>query len=118
MTLQEVLADKPVTDHLTRAECCPTSDGAACAIVASEAFVKKYGLENQAIQIAGMSLKTDSPRLYNERSAIELTGADMTRAAGKAALSEAGIKIDQCCVVEVHDCCECRADALHFAPLG
>jgi len=31
--------------------CCPTSDGAAAAVVCSEAFVKKHKLENQAIEI-------------------------------------------------------------------
>ena len=30
MTTEEVLADKKVTDKLTRAMCCPTSDGSAC----------------------------------------------------------------------------------------
>ena len=100
------MADKKVTDNLTRGECCPTSDGAACAIVASEAFVKKHGLENQAIEIAGMSLKTDSPRLFDDRSAVEIAGSDMTRAAGKDALKQAGISMDQCCVVELHDCCK------------
>ncbi|KAL8277963.1 hypothetical protein RQP46_009595 [Phenoliferia psychrophenolica] len=104
MTWQEVMADKPVTANLTRAECCPTSDGAACAIVASEEFVKRHGLENQAIEIAGMSLKTDSPRLFDDRSAVEIAGSDMTRTAGKDALKQAGISMDQCCVVELHDC--------------
>lgn len=59
---------------MTRAMCCPTSDGAACAIVASEAFVLKHGLQNQAIEIVGQSMTTDSPRLFNDLSAIELTG--------------------------------------------
>ncbi|KAK4705856.1 hypothetical protein P7C70_g351, partial [Phenoliferia sp. Uapishka_3] len=104
MTYEEVLADKPVTNYLTRAECCPTSDGAACAIIASEEFVRKWGLENQAVEIVGMSLKTDSVRLFEDRSAVELTGADMTRQAAKEAFRQAGIRPDQCCVVELHDC--------------
>lgn len=34
---------------LTKLQCCPTSDGAGAAIVCSEAFVKKHGLEDQAV---------------------------------------------------------------------
>lgn len=37
--------------QLTRAMCCPTSDGGACAIIASEEFVHKHKLENQAIEM-------------------------------------------------------------------
>jgi sterol carrier protein 2 len=58
--------------------CCPTSDGGAAAIVASEEFVFKHGLQNQAIEIAGISLTTDSPRLFEDRSSIELTGVSTT----------------------------------------
>lgn len=78
----------------------------ACVIVCSEAFVKKHNLQNQAIEIVGQSMTTDTPRLFNDRSAIELTGADMTRKAGAAALKQAGISAKDLCVVELHDCCE------------
>jgi sterol carrier protein 2 len=57
--------------------CCPTSDGGAAAIVASEEFVVKHGLQNQAIEIAGISMTTDSPRLFEDRSSIELTGVNL-----------------------------------------
>ena len=105
MTTEEVLADKKVTDKLTRAMCCPTSDGSACAIVCSEDFVKAHKLENQAIEIAAMAMATDSPRLFEDRSSIELTGADMTRTCAKEVYSKAGITVDQVQVIELHDCC-------------
>jgi hypothetical protein len=57
---------------MTRGMCCPTSDGAACAIVCSEAFVKSHKLENQAIEMVAQSMTTDSPRLFSDRSAIEV----------------------------------------------
>ena len=31
---------------LTKLQCCPTSDGAAAAVVVSEDFVRENGLEN------------------------------------------------------------------------
>ncbi|KPV77423.1 uncharacterized protein RHOBADRAFT_51278 [Rhodotorula graminis WP1] len=104
MTTEEVLADKKVTDKLTRAMCCPTSDGSACAIVCSEDFVKAHKLENQTIEIAAMAMATDSPRLFEDRSSIELTGADMTRTCAKEVYSKAGITVDQVQVIELHDC--------------
>lgn len=104
MTTAEVMADKKVTQYLTRAMCCPTSDGGAAAIIASEDFVIKHGLQNQAIEIAALSLTTDSPRLFEDRSAIELTGADMTRKASAAAYKAAGIGPEDLSVIELHDC--------------
>lgn len=84
--------------------CCPTSDGGAAAVICSEAFVIKHGLQNQAIEIAGISMTTDSIRLFEDRSAIELTGADMTRRAAAAVYAQAGITADQLSVIELHDC--------------
>jgi sterol carrier protein 2 len=50
---------------LTKLQCCPTSDGAGAAIVCSEAFVKKHGLEDQAVEILAMELTTDQPQMFN-----------------------------------------------------
>ena len=44
---------------LTKLQCCPTSDGAAAAIVVSEDFVRANGLENQAIEISAITMKSD-----------------------------------------------------------
>lgn len=84
--------------------CSPTSDGGAAAIVASEAFVIKHKLQNQAILIAGIGIATDTTRLF-EGSAIELTGADMTRNASSVAYSQAGVGPQDIKVIELHDCC-------------
>ncbi|KAI5479782.1 hypothetical protein MNV49_002594 [Pseudohyphozyma bogoriensis] len=122
MSADEVLRDKKVTDYLTRGMCCPTSDGAACAIIASEAFVRKHRLENQAIEIAAMAMTTDSPKLFEERSAIELAGADMTRVGARRAFEEAGITAEEVSVVELHDCFAANElityDALGLTPPG
>ncbi|KAK9897152.1 thiolase-like protein [Cystobasidium minutum MCA 4210] len=105
MTVEEVLAEKKVSGNVTRAMCCPTSDGGACAIVASEDFVKAHKLENQAIEIASLAMTTDSPKLFS-KSAIELTGADMSRRAAQRAYSAAGItpQDERLRVIECHDC--------------
>jgi len=116
--------------------CCPTSDGAACAIVCSEAFVKKHNLQNQAIEIVSQGelverylpevlltlrlfsgMATDSTRLFEDRSAIELAGSDMTRMAAKEAFSKAKIGPEDVQVIELHDCCMSNAlSSLYVAP--
>lgn len=35
-----------VYEPLTKLQCCPTSDGAAAAVIASEEFVRANGLED------------------------------------------------------------------------
>lgn len=102
--------------------CCPTSDGAACAIVCSEEFVKRHKLENQAIEVVAMSMTTDSQRLFEDRSAIELAGSDMTRIAAKEAFAKAKITPDDVQVIELHDCFAANElmtyDALGLSPPG
>lgn len=57
--------------------CCnvtfsPTSDGSAAAVLASEEFVKKHGLEEKAVEILGMEMATDFGSTFNENSCIKL----------------------------------------------
>ncbi len=52
-TLEEILASPMVHEPLTKLQCCPTSDGSAAAILASEDFVRSHGLEDQAVEIIG-----------------------------------------------------------------
>ena len=91
---------------LTKLQCCPTSDGGACAIVASEDFVRKHGLEGQAVEIAGQALTTDMPSALDEDnpSNIKMVGFDMARNAADKALAEAKVSAKDVQVVELHDC--------------
>ncbi len=77
-SLDQILESPKVFDPLTKLQCCPTSDGAAAAIVCNEAFVKKHKLEGQAVEILGMAMATDTKSSY-EGSLINVAGGDMTR---------------------------------------
>ena len=99
-------------------------DGAACCIIASEDFVHAHNLENQAIEIVGNALGTDSPVTFEERSAMELVGFSMNRVYADAVFAQAGFKQgegrDQVAVVELHDCFaanEVREPAVGFHAL-
>ena len=50
----------------------PTSDGSAAAILASEEFVKKHGLESKAVEILGMEMATDLVSTFQENSSIKV----------------------------------------------
>ncbi|KAI9801250.1 MAG: hypothetical protein M1833_002820 [Piccolia ochrophora] len=104
-TLAEILDSPTVYHPLTKLQCCPTSDGAAAAVIVSESFLstRHPDLRSQAILIAGQSLATDSPTLF-DRSAISLMGYSMTRTAARAALAEAAVLPTDIRVCELHDC--------------
>ena len=78
-------------------------------------------LKEQAILIAGQCLATDAPSLFS-RSAIDLMGFEMTKFAGKTAMSEAGVKPEEIKVCELHDCFSANEmiviDALGLSPPG
>jgi len=103
-SLDEVVKSPMIFDPLTKLQCCPTSDGAAAAILASASFVKEHHLENQAVEIAGMAMATDLPSTFQERSCIKIVGYDMTRKAALKAYEQSGLGPENADVIELHDC--------------
>ena len=79
-------------------------DGAACCIVANEAFVRAHKLENQAIELAAIGLGTDFPEAFAGRSAMDTVGYGMTRRLADKVFTRAGANRDEVGVVELHDC--------------
>jgi len=106
MTEEQIDGDKTVFEMLTRQHCCPTSDGAGAAIIASEAFVKKHGLEHKAVEIVSQHMVTDLPGTFDEDklSLMTIAGYDCSKTCAKKIYDEAGITAEQVDVVELHDC--------------
>jgi acetyl-CoA acetyltransferase len=71
-SLEQVLASPDVHGPLTKLQCCPTSDGAAAALVASYEFVVAHGLQGVAVEITGQSMATDLPSSF-QRSSIKVS---------------------------------------------
>jgi sterol carrier protein 2 len=121
-TLEQIQSAPMVYEPLTKLQCCPTSDGAGAAILASDDFVRKHGLEGKAIEIAGMAMTTDLPSTFDERSSIKLVGSDMTRKAAQRVYEQSGVGPEQLDVVELHDCFSCNElisyEALGLCPEG
>ncbi len=102
-TVEQVMESKPIHEPLTKLQCCPTSDGAGAAVLCSEHAVAKYGLEDRAVEIAGMAMATDFDSTFSD-SCISLVGVDMSRAAAEQAYAQAGLSADDVDVIELHDC--------------
>ena len=103
-SLEDVMSARTIHGPLTMLQCSPTSDGAAAAILASEGFVDKHGLAGQAVELVGQTMVTDLPSTFEDKSAISLVGADMTRTAAAIVYEQAGIGPDDVDVIELHDC--------------
>ncbi len=82
---------------------CPPTCGAAAAILVSEGFAKRLGL-NQQVQLSAQALVTDFPSTFAARDMMQLVGYDMTRAAAQQVYEQAGIGPEDLDVVELHDC--------------
>jgi acetyl-CoA acetyltransferase len=103
-TLDQIQSAPMVYEPLTKLQCCPTSDGAGAAILASEDFVRQHDLWKNAVEIAGMAMTTDFESTLSEKSCIKLIGADMTRKAAEKVYAESGLGPEDVQVIELHDC--------------
>lgn len=103
-TILEIETSPMVYAPLTRLQCCPTSNGAAAAVIVSEEFVRRFNLEQQAVEILGIEMATDIPSAFAEKSCIKMIGYDMTKTAAQKLYANTGYKPDQVDVVELHDC--------------
>jgi acetyl-CoA acetyltransferase len=120
-SLEDIQNAPMVFAPLTKLQCCPTSDGAGAAVLASERFVREHGLADQAVEILGQAMTTDFQSSF-EKSAIKLVGYDMTRKAAEKVYEQAGVGPEDVDVVELHDCFSCNElityEALGLCPEG
>ena len=103
VTLDEVLASPMVFDPMTRLQCCPPTCGAAAAVICSEAFARRHGLD-MGVRIAAQAMTTDTPSTFDSGDMRRVVGYDMTLAAAAQVYEAAGVGPDDLDVVELHDC--------------
>ena len=102
-SLDEVLASPPLYAPLTLLQSCPTSSGAAAAVVASERFVRAHGLGARAVEIAAQAMATDFASTFSGGD-IAMVGADLTRAVARRVYEQSGLGPENVDVIELHDC--------------
>jgi acetyl-CoA acyltransferase len=102
-SLEEVMESQPLYPPITLLQSCPTSSGAAAAVVASERFVRERALGARAVEIVAQAMATDFASTFTGGD-IEMIGADLTRAASRRAYEEAGLGPEDIDIIELHDC--------------
>lgn len=122
VTTEEVMASPMLWDGvLTRLMACPPTCGAAAAVLCSEGFAKKLGL-NRQVRIRAQAMTTDKPITFEARDMREVVGFSMARDAAQQVYAQAGIGPHDIDVVELHDCFAQNElisyEALGLCPLG
>jgi acetyl-CoA C-acetyltransferase len=105
ITLETALKAPYVAAPLKLFDCCPTTDGAAAAILCPVSKAKQY--TDDYVVIKGCSLAiTGGYYSAQMNPAFTFTGFTATQTASQKAYAQAGIKkpIEEVDVVEVHDC--------------
>ncbi len=115
MTVDEVLAAKEVAWPLTVPMCAPISDGAAAAIVCSEAALKRFAGAHPVRVLASVLRSGSDRKAYDYEKHV-------TRLAAARAYDMAGIGPDDVSVAEVHDASAFgelgEIEALGLCPIG
>jgi acetyl-CoA acetyltransferase len=106
---------------MTRLMACPPTCGAAAAVVVSDAFARKHGLDG-SVRIRAQAMTTDVPATFEARDMREVVGASMARNAANQVYEAAGVGPDDIRVAELHDCFAQNElisyEALGFCPPG
>jgi acetyl-CoA acetyltransferase len=112
MSLDEIMGDVMIAYPNTRPMCSANTDGAAAAVVVSDAKLKTLSKEQQrrAVKIAASVLTTDP---YEEACQILPNVNTLTRNAAKTAYEQAGIGPEDLDLVELHDCFA-TAELVHY----
>ncbi|WP_422048815.1 lipid-transfer protein [Shimia sp.] len=101
---EEVLAAPVMWDGvMTRLMACPPTCGGAAAILCSERFAAKHGLDT-TVRIKAQAMTTDYASTFEAQDMMQVVGYDMTAAAAQQVQEASGIAIEDVDVVELHDC--------------
>ncbi len=100
ISVERVNNSRIVADPLTLFDCCPTSDGAASAVVMSQSKVKELGLRDSSVKVIGVGHGTDYHAVQHR---LSLTSLNATVIAARTALRMAHITPADINVCELHD---------------
>ncbi|KPA21011.1 3-oxoadipyl-CoA/3-oxo-5,6-dehydrosuberyl-CoA thiolase [Shimia sp. SK013] len=104
ITADQVMAAPVMWDGvMTRLMACPPTCGGAAAILCSESFAAKHGID-QTVRIKAQAMTTDYASTFEARDMMQVVGYDMTAEAAKQVQDQSGIDIADVDVVELHDC--------------
>ena len=104
VTAEEVM-ESPVMwpGVMHRLMACPPTCGAAAAILVSESFAEKHGIDSR-VRIAAQAMTTDYHSTFDSHDMMRVVGYDMAKAAADEVYETAGVGPEDVDVVELHDC--------------
>ncbi|GAA2705967.1 thiolase family protein [Actinoplanes palleronii] len=98
VTVEQVLAARPVADPLTLLMCCPTGDGAAVVVLASERARHRLGIGGAA-RVAASVLHSGQV----QEGFRDMTKPEITYQSARDAYAQAGIEPHDLDMIEFHD---------------
>ncbi len=112
MSLEQIMGDVMIAYPNTRPMCSANCDGAAAAVVVSDAKLKTLSLEQQrrALKVSASILTSDP---YDEGCQVLPNVNTLTRNAATQAYEQAGIGPEDLDLVELHDCFA-TAELVHY----
>jgi len=114
---EEVMASKTIWPGvLTRLMACPPTCGAAAAVLCSEDFARRHGID-ASVSIRAQAMTTDRPDSFETRDMRDVVGGAMAREAASLVYDAAGIGPGDLDVVELHDCFA-QNELLSYEALG
>lgn len=111
VTVDEVLASRPIADPFTLLQCCPTGDGAAAAIVCSGAVARRYRSDPVKVAASDLTSGRFTPGFR------DMTIPEITVRGSHEAYEEAGVGPEDVDVAEVHDAFSI-AELLYYEAFG
>ena len=99
VTFEKAASGFMVADPLTLYDCCPTSDGASCVILAADHVVKRF--TDSPVWVRGSGAASDNLALHDRPSITQLKA---TQQAAKLAYGQSGLTANDIDLAEVHDC--------------
>ncbi|WP_433695142.1 lipid-transfer protein [Paraburkholderia phenoliruptrix] len=104
VSAEDVLADQVMWPGvMTRLMACPPTCGAAAAVLCSEEYARRRGLDAR-VWIAAQALTTDGPESLEGDDLRDVAGFGMAKDAARQVYETAGIGAEDVNLVELHDC--------------
>lgn len=111
VTVEEVLASRPIADPLTLLQCCPTGDGSAAVVVVSEKIRRRLG--GPAVQVLASSLHSGQYKSGHR----DMLAPEITAESAREAYEMSGLGPEDLDLVELHDAFSI-AELVYYEVLG
>lgn len=109
LSVEQILAARPIADPLTLPMCSPIGDGAAAAVIVSERMLQRLGAR-RPIRVAASMLVSGYD--YGEEA-----GPEVTRWAADLIYQAAGVGAQDLSLVELHDATS-ASELMYYESLG